>query len=177
MDRVWRPVVGWEKYYEVASDGSVRRIAAARGARPGRELAAAIHRQTGYLRVALTRNGEMRKVKVHLLVAEAFLPPRPSLAHEVNHRDSDRANPRLENLEWVTRRENLDHARKLGRMSPPPRHEGARHPMSKLTSEEVASIRNACTTPLRRGVMAKLALEYGVTRQAIRRIVKGEVWK
>ena len=61
----------------------------------------------GYLRVGI--NGKMPYV--HRLVADAFLPPPPSEAHtQVNHKDGDPANNCADNLEWVTRSENVQHS-------------------------------------------------------------------
>jgi hypothetical protein len=51
---------------------------------------------------------------VHVLVAEAFLGPRPE-GQEVNHKDFERTNNRLANLEWVTKKENLRHLLASGR--------------------------------------------------------------
>ena len=70
----------------------------------------------GYTCVHLYAGGKAsRRVRtLHQLVAEAFIP-NPNGCREVNHKDFDKANNRLENLEWVTRRENVMHAVKGNR--------------------------------------------------------------
>lgn len=58
-------------------------------------------------------NGRIQRY-VHVLVAEAFLPPRPSEFHEVNHKDGIKTNNHVGNLEWNTRLENMRHASSQG---------------------------------------------------------------
>lgn len=116
----WRPVVDFEGLYEVSDAGRVRRTGkAARhgkgrggGARLGHVLAPLKNRQ-GYRAVQLWRGGEGAMRLVHVLVATAFLGPPPD-RQEVNHRDGDKTNNALANLEYVTRSENARHAYRTG---------------------------------------------------------------
>lgn len=62
----------------------------------------------GYYRVSLVKNGKKQCVCVHKLVAEAFIP-NPENKEQVNHKNGDRKDNRVENLEWVTRSENVLH--------------------------------------------------------------------
>ncbi len=68
----------------------------------------ALQKIKGYLRVELSRNGERHNYGVHRLVAIQFIP-NPENKPEVNHKDFNRCNNNVENLEWVTRQENSDH--------------------------------------------------------------------
>lgn len=63
----------------------------------------------GYLYVYLMLDGESHKCYIHRLVANAFID-NPQNKSEVNHKDGDKMNNHVENLEWVTRRENMQHA-------------------------------------------------------------------
>lgn len=66
-----------------------------------------------YPSVALCRNGEWFRIGLHRLVASAFVDgKRPGLI--VNHIDGDKANYRIENLEWITHKQNMEHARRTG---------------------------------------------------------------
>lgn len=95
-DEEWRPVVGYEGLYEVSDRGQVRslpRRLRGRILRPG--LSA------GYPSVNLSVNGVGRVVKVHILLAEAFLGPRPD-GSVTCHADGDRSNNVLSNLRYDT---------------------------------------------------------------------------
>lgn len=58
--------------------------------------------------------GVDRYRKVHHMVADAFLPAKPSPQHQVNHKDGDKHNNEATNIEWVTQSENAKHAVALG---------------------------------------------------------------
>lgn len=75
----------------------------------------------GYVVVAAVgRNSQGKKIyrsiQVHILVAKAWLP-NPDNKPEVNHKDFDRSNPKVENLEWVTHKENIEYSAKANRYS------------------------------------------------------------
>lgn len=131
----WRPVVGFEPYYEVSDLGRVRRIGKAKGTRAGRLLRPKIDRK-GYHRATLTVNYRQKILGIHRMVAEAFLGPCPP-GFECNHLDGDKANNTPTNLEWVTGADNVKHAWATG-LSRPQR--GAANGRAKLTEEEVAAI-------------------------------------
>lgn len=110
----WRPVVGFDGLYEVSNLGEVRSIARRQGTRVGRILTGRLSTslndtwRTRYLRVALYRDSKRHDTPVHHLVAEAFLGPRP-LGLEINHKDGNPQNNRVDNLEYVTHSENVRH--------------------------------------------------------------------
>jgi hypothetical protein len=107
---VRKAVKGYEGYYEVDQFGRVfgldRTVTVADGDRTyekpiaGRQLKQSKHSK-GYKTVALTKDGETRHLFVHRIVAEAFLP-NPDNLPMVNHKDEDKTNNFLENLEWCT---------------------------------------------------------------------------
>jgi len=85
----------------------------------------------GYPYINLYRYGRQRTFKVHRLVAEAFLP-NPEGKKCVNHKNGDRADNSVENLEWVTHSENMSHAyRELKRKTPQGGKSGVLHHGSK----------------------------------------------
>lgn len=110
---IWKPVVGYEGFYEISNQGRVRRIAGGHGAKPGLVLKPQVGSH-GYPTVVLQKLGCATTVLVHRLVAISFLG-NPGDGREVNHKDSNRQNPTLENLEWVTRKGNILHAIQKGR--------------------------------------------------------------
>jgi hypothetical protein len=125
MIEVWKPVVGYEGFYEVSSLGAVRRVMAGQGARAGK-LIKLLPNKRGYHRCGLCRAGKPVQHLVHHLVAAAFIGPRPQGLH-VNHRNGQKADNRPENLEYVTNAENTQHARTvLGYDNSGPRNGSAR---------------------------------------------------
>jgi hypothetical protein len=118
----WRPVVGFEERYEVSSEGRVRSLAracfACGGTRGDRLLTPSFTPEGGYYRVSIygkRQDGkhQQRSLRVHRLVAEAFIP-NPEGKPFVNHKDNNPVNNRVENLEWVTPLENTRHSIALG---------------------------------------------------------------
>lgn len=100
----WRPVLGWEGIYDVSDLGRVRRIARGKGCRPG--VVRGGLDNYGYPRVDLTFRGRRRLVRVHRLVAEAFLGPLPG-GMETRHLNGDSSDARLVNLAYGTHAENM----------------------------------------------------------------------
>lgn len=109
---VWKPVVGYEGYYEVSNLGRIKSVERTVIMKNGvlRPIHERIMRpsaqKTGYLNITLSKCGELqRHVRVHRLVAEAFIP-NPNNLPEVNHKDENKQNNRADNLEWCDRRYN-----------------------------------------------------------------------
>lgn len=128
VEVVRKPVKDYEGYYEVDQFGRVfgldRTIIVVDGERTyeklltGRQMKQSIH-DKGYKTVSLTKDGKTKSVFVHRIVAEAFIP-NPDNLPMVNHKDEDKTNNFLENLEWCTASYNRTygkaiekHARKL----------------------------------------------------------------
>jgi hypothetical protein len=128
----WRPVPDWEGWYEVSSFGRVRRVGSARPQLQPRP------NSCGYPQVCLRRGALRRQPLLHRVVAAAFLGPCPD-GHEVNHRDCDKANAAVSNLEYVTRKENYRHAVRMGRIHRSAAGRGG----SKLSADDVRIIRRS----------------------------------
>ena len=97
---IWKPVLGFEGIYEVSNHGRVKTVATQRIRKPSR------CNSYGHLGVSLTRDGKVYSRRVHCLVLESFVGPRPSGAQACHAPDPDPTNNRLDNLRWDTPRGN-----------------------------------------------------------------------
>jgi NUMOD4 motif/HNH endonuclease len=168
----WRPVVGYEGYYEVSDLGRVKSLARVvtmkNGCnRPVKERILKPDKSGHYPRVYLEGRGR----EIHRLVAEAFLGPCPSGQECRHHLDGIPSDPRLRNdkgeirLEWGTHHQNMQDAIRHGTM---PR--GETHGTSKLTEEQAQEIINS---PLDGKTLARI---YDVSDDLPCAIRRGEIW-
>ena len=108
MEEIWKEVKDFEGLYEVSNFGNVRSLD--RISKDGRHLKGKTLKQhnniDGYLVVNL-RNNDSHSYFVHRLVAIAFIP-NPGNKPQVNHIDEDKENNKVENLNWMTSKENND---------------------------------------------------------------------
>lgn len=98
----WKLIEGFDGIYSVSNYGEVRNNKTGRLMKP-------IKNEKGYLRVGLTNNGKLKCMRVHRLVAQAFIP-NPDNKPEVNHIDFNKENNCVSNLEWVTNQENTQYS-------------------------------------------------------------------
>ena len=106
---IWKSVVGYDGAYEVSSNGRVRSVRRqnCRGKMCG-GIMLKLHKnkQTGYLQVSLHKQGVRKLWSVHRLVAMAFIP-RVEGADTVNHKNENKQDNRVDNLEWLSLADNL----------------------------------------------------------------------
>lgn len=105
MEEIWRPVVGYEGLYEVSSYGRVRRV---------NKGLLKLQNVKGYNQVCLYKCGIRKIIKVHRMVAIAFIP-NPDNLPQVNHRDEVKSNNCVENLEWCDNKYNNNYGTKIER--------------------------------------------------------------
>ena len=113
MEEEWRDIVGYEGLYKVSNKGRVKRLQG-KGCKQERILKPGKNRG-GYLRVKFWKDGKGINYKVHRLVAQAFIP-NPQDLPEINHKDENKENNCVENLEWITHKENINHGTRNERM-------------------------------------------------------------
>jgi hypothetical protein len=144
----WRPVVGWESLYEVSSLGCVRRADG---------LVLVPHLNRGHPTVVLNREGKGSVRAVSHLVYEAFVSAPGLPYYHVAHKDGDRTNNRVGNLELVH----------------PARDELRPRKARKLTPEQVLQIRAEADTCSR----AEMARRFGVSKRLVVQIILRTRWK
>lgn len=160
----WLPVVGWEGIYEVSDLGRVRSLP--RGISGGRRIKGRVLALTvddsGTHTVLLRDSPRRRHVHIYILVAEAFIGPRPA-GLQIRHLNDDRTDNRLANLTYGTQGENMVDAVLNGK-----------HGNTKLTVDNVREIRRRYAAG---ESQAAVAADYGVKPITVQAVVKRRNWK
>lgn len=173
MNETWKPVVGHEGRYEVSNLGRVASLPRDVPCGPGSKGTRNIRYRI--MKVCVDRDGyehvspDRVRQSVHRMVALAFLgldPERPF----VNHRDGDKRNNRLSNLEWCTQSENVQHRQIVLK-----KNIGAKNYNAKLTDAKVLRARRLFAS--KTTTLTALAEEYGVTLGTLSAAVQGRHWK
>lgn len=170
----WKEIKGYEGYYEVSTEGKIRSVnrTIKKGevfiSRKSQEMKTFL--TNGYERVSLNKEGKRKKFMVHRLVAETFIP-NPENKKEVNHKDANKLNNSVGNLEWVTKLENMRHAEDNNLIR---RTKGTQRYNSKLNEDLVRELRKR----FKEGETChSLAKEIGVNEKTIRTACLGITWK
>lgn len=175
---IMKDIKGFNGQYSISKDGEVWSHSNKRGqtGRKGKFLKPWLI-GNGYKTVQLYKqNTKPSKFLVHRLVAETYIP-NPLKLPEVNHINGNKLDNRVDNLEWVTSKENKQHAinrglyKNLGKNTP----RGSKYPTSKLTEESVKEIRRLF--PLRKYTYRYFAEKYNVSISLIYSIVTHRSWK
>lgn len=111
MKEQWKPVEGADDRYEVSNTGKIRSLNY-KNSGETRELKPAPDPK-GYLKTMILMGGKYKTVKIHRIVAKAFIP-NPEGKPQVNHKDGNKENNCVDNLEWATNIANAHHAIKNG---------------------------------------------------------------
>lgn len=149
---VWKDIEGYEGLYQVSSFGRVKSMARITSSPSGRwrPLKERIMSQKisneGYYVIGFSKNSERSMPNVHKLVANAFIP-NPNAKDTVNHKDGDKLNNHVSNLEWATRHEQMAHAFDTGLIDPRNRTKFTQELKEKIQDyyvETGCSIRELC---------------------------------
>ena len=121
---IWKDIPGYEGIYMVSTFGNIksldRYVIKSNGVRQLKhgKLLESQFNQDGYLQCKLCKDGKHKTVRVHRIVASVFIP-NPDNLPEVNHKDCNRSNNHIENLEWATHKENVVYSTNLGHYKKP----------------------------------------------------------
>ena len=117
-EELWKDIKGYEGLYQVSNLGRVKSLNKNKVGRYSTylkkgKILSCNYNHNRYGKITLYKNGKHKEKRVHRLVAEAFIP-NPDNKPQVNHIDNNSKNNKVENLEWVTVKENVQHAYKIG---------------------------------------------------------------
>lgn len=154
---VWRAIPEYEGYYEASSLGRIRSVPR-NGTRKNGTILTPNVKKSGYANVLLSKNDIRKTHRIHRLIAQAFIP-NPEDKPQVNHKNGDKLDNRVDNLEWATSRENIRHKFDvLGYKTP----QGEGKPIKCLETGEIfMHIRDA-------------ERKYGISHGPIQRAVNGK---
>lgn len=181
MEEVWRDVVGFEEYFKISNLGNVF-------SKRTNKLLKTYTTPSGYEQMYTKIGGRLGKnhtFKIHRLVAEAFLPtPREDLKREaeessygvvlVNHKDGDKSNNVITNLEWISYSGNAEHASANGLLNI---KKGIENYGSKLSIEDVEYVRENYTPYCKKFGARSLAKVFGVHHTNISRVARDVSYK
>lgn len=174
MEEIWRDIDGYPGY-QISSLSRVRSISNPnkRSYKEGRVLKSHLDTK-GYYRTCIYKNGKKVTLKNHRLVAQAWIP-NPENKPWINHIDGDPKNNSIENLEWCTHQENVDHAWDTGLMEGFNfKTKGENHHKTDLKEEQVLDIRKLYSEG---NSIKKICEIYNKSKDVIGKIVRGTTWK
>jgi len=169
MEEMWKPIANYENNYEVSNYGRIRNISQVVIMPNGGYYISesTINKPTsngkGYGRVFLCKNNKVSTKYVHRLVASAWCINALNY-NEVNHIDGNKENNNASNLEWVTRKQNVQHSRRTGLFAP------SRTKLSINIVDDIIALR-------KRGVSREIVSEkYKIAKTTISCITTGKTW-
>lgn len=166
----WKDIPEYEGLYRISNHGRIRSLGRFIQRKKYSYFRKGMYlkfgNSRGYLSVKLYRYNKQKQFKIHIIVLTSFdRSPKPG--EQCNHKDGNKSNNYIENLEWVTCKENINHAIKVLGVSPIRNH--------KLIENQVKEIR----VHLKEGklIQKQIAEIYGVHKSVISNIKAGRVWK
>lgn len=101
IEKIWKPIIGYENLYKINNYGEVLSLRSNKILKPN-------DNGIGYFIIQLCKNGKRKNYLIHRLVAEHFLD-NPNNLPEVNHKDEDKSNNFVNNLEWCKHKYNMNY--------------------------------------------------------------------
>ena len=172
---VYKDIKGYENYYSVSNTGRIL------SKRKNKCLAFGDNGK-GYLFVNLYSEKSIKRFYIHRLVAMTFLDNNENKT-QVNHKDCDKSNNNVNNLEWNTAYENINHAVKNKRFytsdyqkeQTSKANRGVNNHLTKLKESQVIEIKIYLTE--NKYTQKQIAEKYGITRSNVGAIKRNKTWK
>lgn len=168
-DIIWLPIPGYEGIYEASNQGDIRSVdhITDQGQISRGRVLKQIKTYHGYLQVAMCKNGKPKTVRVHRQILAAFVGLSDS---PVNHKDGDKTNNQLSNLEYVTPTQNIQHAIAMGLMD-----NRGENGVSFLTNSQMIEIKEL----LKNSSLSqkRIAEMFGMAQPSVSQINTGKRWQ
>lgn len=163
---IWKDIEGFEGIYKINTFGEVYSFIYNKKLKPY-DSKSRFHK--GYLKVRLYKNGKHYECTIHRLVACMFIE-NPENKPDVNHKDGNKLNNYVENLEWCTKSENIIHAFKTNLKD----FSNGKAPSCKLNIEQVKEIKNMYKT--NSFSQSHIAKSFNISPQLVNMIIKNKIW-
>lgn len=171
MEEIWKDIPGYEGYYQVSTLGRIRDVDRVITRSDGN-----IMTRSGKIRkldtttkkypyIGLHKNNKLATLVVHRLVARVFIP-NPDNLPQINHKDGNKFNNHVDNLEWCTNQQNVLHAMRNGLAGGTKR--------SCLTKEQAIEVKSLLNSGHRQ---CKIAERLGISSKWVHSISKGKTWR
>lgn len=115
MTEEWKDIEGYENLYQVSNLGRVKSLGNGKSNKSKLKIMKTNLNHKGYPMISLCKDGKSKGYSVHRLVAQAFIP-NPDNLPQINHKDEDKTNNRVENLEWCTNEYNHNYGTRIERV-------------------------------------------------------------
>jgi predicted XRE-type DNA-binding protein len=171
MKEIWKDIKGYEGYYQVSSLGNVKSLYRIdiKGQKRCERILKLSLKHTGYLNVNLSKDCIKKYYRVHRLVAFAFLE-NPMNKPQVNHKNGEKTDNKVENLEWCTGSENTIHSFK-NKLQPLPL--GTKNSQSKLSESDVLEIKKLLLKKVKQKEIAKI---FEISIPSVSNIKRNKNW-
>lgn len=156
--------------YQIDEEGNVYSLTT------NKYIKARLNKKLGYMYIDLYPEPQKKKTyRLHRLVAETFIP-NPNNLPQVNHKDGNKLNNNVDNLEWCDNGYNQRHAYRLG-LKPEQDLHGELNPCAKLTKEDAEYIRKHYKKSDKEYGCAGLGRKFNVSETTIRLVIRNKTWK
>ena len=171
MEEEWRDIRSYEGLYQVSNLGNVKSFNNRIKNKNPMILKQTIDRKNGYLTVSLSKNGKKKIHRVHKLVASIFID-NPNNYPVINHKDGNKLNNCVDNLEWCTCQENIDHAVKMNLRAD---QRGENNPYHKITEQQAKEIIDLLLS--KKYTQLEISRMYGLSDDYAGNIKRKKLWK
>ena len=170
MKEIWKQIKGFEGLYDISNKGRVRSWINKAGNKMKDPYIRKMRKNYGYVYCNLKKGDKYYAKRVHRLIAIEFIP-NPQNKPCVNHKNGIKDDNRIENLEWVTHRENDIHAFKTGLRESV---KGEDNGHSKITEKDVIEIRDLCSNSSL--TQREIGIKFGISQPVVSEIHNRRYW-
>jgi hypothetical protein len=170
---IWKEIKDYEGLYDISNLGRVKSLAKYVNNSKGtlnynKERILCNVKKNGYYKIKLCKEGKIKTLLVHRLIAIAFIPNLENKPF-INHINGIRDDNRIKNLEWCTPKENSTHAVRIGLSD----YKGEKNHKSKLTEDNILEIRKIGKTKYYKDI----AIDFNISPSTVGSILNNKTWK